>query len=112
MRRDLDGRAQHLAGKAGRQSLEARAHMAALGVVVVRQERLAVRAGCTRVEGPGFAQSLVGELDPRAPRVLAEDVGNGLPEGAGLFRFAGFGEEARSEEHTSELQSQSNLVCR
>src|SRR2546425_13124033 len=79
--------------------------MAALGVVVVRQERLAVRAGCTRVEGPGFAQSLVGELDPRAPRVLAEDVGNGLPEGAGLFRFAGFGEEATDRvEHQFKLR--------
>src|SRR2546428_9140637 len=94
MRRDLDGRAQHLAGKAGRQSLEARAHMAALGVVVVRQERLAVRAGCTRVEGPGFAQSLVGELDPRPPRALAEDVDNCLPKGAGLFLCSRLREDA------------------
>src|SRR2546427_4421854 len=29
-----------------------------------------------------------------------------------LDRHAGHGDHARSEEHTSELQSQSNLVCR
>src|SRR5688572_32683187 len=28
------------------------------------------------------------------------------------FQISGAGHEARSEEHTSELQSQSNLVCR
>src|SRR2546427_4694190 len=34
-------------------------------------------------------------------------------EGAGRGRAAGAGEDdCRSEEHTSELQSQSNLVCR
>src|SRR2546427_7526011 len=31
---------------------------------------------------------------------------------AGLVRPAGAAEDTRSEEHTSELQSQSNLVCR
>src|SRR5205085_5685741 len=41
-------------------------------------------------------------------RSLHEEDGHGLDEGAGL-RSA---REGRSEEHTSELQSQSNLVCR
>src|SRR5256886_13057298 len=36
---------------------------------------------------------------------------SGLPEQAPHFTPVGAG-EARSEEHTSELQSQSNLVCR
>src|SRR5207247_11392868 len=57
------------------------------GVVVARQEVLGVPAGCTRVEGPGFAQSLVGQLAPRAPRVLAEDAGHALPEGPGFLRL-------------------------
>src|SRR2546430_13513121 len=34
------------------------------------------------------------------------------PADAGRFRPARDGREPRSEEHTSELQSQSNLVCR
>src|SRR5712691_6842998 len=38
-------------------------------------------------------------------RVYQEEYLDAGPGGAG-------GEEARSEEHTSELQSQSNLVCR
>src|SRR2546427_4868877 len=33
-------------------------------------------------------------------------------EGVPVERVVRFGEPARSEEHTSELQSQSNLVCR
>src|SRR2546430_12442296 len=41
---------------------------------------------------------------------------SGKPAVAESFGFGGFGyhssEEERSEEHTSELQSQSNLVCR
>src|SRR2546427_6008258 len=35
--------------------------------------------------------------------------GDDLPDGVGL---GGFMRRGRSEEHTSELQSQSNLVCR
>src|SRR5256886_13040090 len=46
------------------------------------------------------------ELLHLAARVL-DDVER-LPD----QRLAGLGQEARSEEHTSELQSQSNLVCR
>src|SRR2546427_12672999 len=40
-------------------------------------------------------------------------VPDALPAAAGLHRHgAGSGARGRSEEHTSELQSQSNLVCR
>src|SRR2546430_12186294 len=39
------------------------------------------------------------------PINASKQVGQGLPEGP-------FGGRSRSEEHTSELQSQSNLVCR
>src|SRR5947209_18917138 len=93
MRRDLDRGAQHLAGEAGREPLEARAHMTALGIVVVREERLALLAGSARFERPRFAQSPVRELDARVPRALAEDLGGGLPEGACLPGFAGFGQQ-------------------
>src|SRR2546427_10776853 len=40
---------------------------------------------------------------------LVHDARRELPHGGELLRF---GEALRSEEHTSELQSQSNLVCR
>src|SRR2546430_8459231 len=43
---------------------------------------------------------------PPAPRAMA-----GMPRAIGTFAL-GAGGKARSEEHTSELQSQSNLVCR
>src|SRR2546430_10662791 len=47
--------------------------------------------------------TLFRSVEPRGEDVLGED----------LARAAGHGErECRSEEHTSELQSQSNLVCR
>src|SRR2546430_10016581 len=39
--------------------------------------------------------------------MLSPSWSHGLPKPAGLLRVA-----MRSEEHTSELQSQSNLVCR
>src|SRR5207247_10502779 len=89
VRRGLDRGAQHLAGEAGRRAPETRAPSTALGIVVVREERLALLAGCARFERPRFAQSPVRELDARAPPALAEDLGGGLPEGAGLFGFAG-----------------------
>src|SRR2546427_5160200 len=86
---DCDGRAQHLAGKAGGEPLEACAHVTSVGVVIVSEERLAVPPGGARLEGARFSQALVRELDPRPPGRLAEDLGGGLPEGAGLFGFAG-----------------------
>src|SRR2546430_7474066 len=42
---------------------------------------------------------------------LAVDLGS-FPLAAGHYRSATVSRAARSEEHTSELQSQSNLVCR
>src|SRR2546430_9157827 len=46
-----------------------------------------------------------------AKRLVRREVS---PRGTALIRInaAGFGLSGRSEEHTSELQSQSNLVCR
>src|SRR5688572_31864358 len=38
--------------------------------------------------------------------------GNALPAAEGPLGIGDAGGDARSEEHTSELQSQSNLVCR
>src|SRR2546430_7430974 len=52
-----------------------------------------------------------GEGARAAGRVLDDDDGHGRGENAG-HRPDGTEENARSEEHTSELQSQSNLVCR
>src|SRR2546430_12967761 len=50
------------------------------------------------------------ELDDRQKRVVAlvEELTAGIPADA----KARTNEQQRSEEHTSELQSQSNLVCR
>src|SRR2546430_5981762 len=57
---------------------------------------------------PNAMHCLVVDDEPRLRRVLVR-----LLEGEGFVcREAGSGTEARSEEHTSELQSQSNLVCR
>src|SRR5688572_32677599 len=60
-----------------------------------------------------FAESLIKEARKDA-KIVA--ITGAMPSGTGLDRFA---EEfpdrmfdVRSEEHTSELQSQSNLVCR
>src|SRR5256885_11978486 len=47
----------------------------------------------------------------RAHRAPARDQGRAEP-GAGGSRVIGQGRPARSEEHTSELQSPCNLVCR
>src|SRR2546430_12609767 len=46
-----------------------------------------------------------GVVDPSARRIL-------VGQGFGIFVAADDGVAVRSEEHTSELQSQSNLVCR
>src|SRR5438445_748516 len=81
-------------GEAGREPLEARAHMTAFGIVVGREERLALLAGGAGFERPRFAQSLVRELAARAAGRLAQDLSGGLPESAGLFGFARFGEKA------------------
>src|SRR5688572_31131266 len=53
-----------------------------------------------RLVGVGDLRSRRG--DDAEPRDVVGEVLNGLPQHA----------QARSEEHTSELQSQSNLVCR
>src|SRR5256885_8500045 len=57
-----------------------------------------------------------GEMDPRE-RAIGEQAFRHLHRRAGhevdhARRKAGFCEQARSEEHTSELQSPCNLVCR
>src|SRR2546430_5276761 len=45
-------------------------------------------------------------------RVWQEDVQQFLNGGIGTLPLAPLASEKRSEEHTSELQSQSNIVCR
>src|SRR5688572_31865842 len=55
---------------------------------------------------PAFRLGLRGDLRPHAFEVYAEQLSN--RPSFELDEFVG----ARSEEHTSELQSQSNLVCR
>src|SRR2546430_9185609 len=53
----------------------------------------------------GAARDQGGQLERRHVRAY-QQVGGGLAGGVGAVRLE------RSEEHTSELQSQSNLVCR
>ena len=65
--------------------------MAALGVVVVREIRLTLFAGGARLDAARLGQALIRELDSRAARPLAQDVGGGLPEGARLFGAPRFG---------------------
>src|SRR5256886_3406878 len=50
----------------------------------------------------------------RSPRSRSVDAGNGRARSSGgrMTRSAPGSRRTRSEEHTSELQSQSNLVCR
>src|SRR2546427_8120653 len=62
------------------------------------------------------AQKIKGEGDAEAARTYAEAFGKD-PQFAQFYRSleaykASFAKKSRSEEHTSELQSQSNLVCR
>src|SRR2546427_4412892 len=52
---------------------------------------------------PGLAADLIAVAGDPGERIEALDA---------LARVAGDGDEVRSEEHTSELQSQSNIVCR
>src|SRR2546430_7204528 len=47
-----------------------------------------------------------------APRIEALRARHEFPGWIGCSACLGFPSSARSEEHTSELQSQSNLVCR
>src|SRR2546430_12980341 len=58
-----------------------------------------------RVDGPGQ-----GELVALVPRSL--ELGVGAEQAPGKLVHADVELGPRSEEHTSELQSQSNLVCR
>src|SRR2546430_7441683 len=72
--------------------------------------RSSQRSGDDRRGRRRFAQSL-GRIR-RAGLVVDEE--NDLADGDGKIRDypRALGAERRSEEHTSELQSQSNLVCR
>src|SRR2546430_11532740 len=62
------------------------------------------RAGVEEPVDPVADEELAarGVTGPRLGRPTPGDAGAGLPQGPN---------QARSEEHTSELQSQSNLVC-
>src|SRR2546430_8544337 len=72
----------------------------------------------SRGDPPGRGTGL-GQLGKRAGRRGAEtrpggtgSPGTGVQDAAGLDGTGSRGTGRRSEEHTSELQSQSNLVCR
>src|SRR5205085_9447159 len=55
----------------------------------------------------------VGGADGRGPpHTCRRDAHGGRPDDPGHRHAGPHGRDARSEEHTSELQSQSNLVCR
>src|SRR2546430_9231635 len=57
-------------------------------------------------------RSLISRSDSRAPRQVNKEPGDACEAGWGLAPSGAGGNGPRSEEHTSELQSQSNLVCR
>src|SRR5690606_40433828 len=60
--------------------------------------------------------ALAAMLLPCSPRPVAAKAPPTIRRGLGLAAFCfcrrGFSRDARSEEHTSELQSRENLVCR
>src|SRR2546427_9606062 len=51
-------------------------------------------------------------LEPPAAQLASAGQQTGAPAGFHTRYGSGFCQQGRSEEHTSELQSQSNLVCR
>src|SRR2546427_4109107 len=55
---------------------------------------------------------IVADVPPQAVQPIRLDDQEHDDEGAEQHEAEGGGEGERSEEHTSELQSQSNLVCR
>src|SRR2546430_12379932 len=62
------------------------------------------------VDGDGLRVALLDHLAQQIPLCLSHQLGAPTDRGIDcLARVVGF---VRSEEHTSELQSQSNLVCR
>src|SRR2546430_6115936 len=67
------------------------------------------RSGCLEVANSGRPPSLLHEQVAQRPQKLHVRRANALHVRRGGFDLS---EAKRSEEHTSELQSQSNLVCR
>src|SRR2546427_7813602 len=65
--------------------------------------------GCTESVGPARRGPGTPQFDVAANGIALDQVNGTLPE-QGTALLKGF--NPRSEEHTSELQSQSNLVCR
>src|SRR2546430_7849400 len=66
-------------------------------------------AFASRASAQAAATPSAGPIVVHAPDIRWADGPPSLPRGAGM---AGRRPSGRSEEHTSELQSQSNLVCR
>src|SRR5688572_31264495 len=69
---------------------------------------LAVHPGAIEFEGMPFVNvaRLLAAMPVPVPRIL------GHSDALGIIALDDLGDVTRSEEHTSELQSQSNLVCR
>src|SRR5256886_10297847 len=77
---------------------------------VWRIESARLIAGLTRITGDvGLAEDLAQDALVAALERWPE---SGVPDNPGALLMASAQHRARSEEHTSELQSQSNLVCR
>src|SRR5206468_10066990 len=74
-------------------------------------------AGCAGGSGPGSATNLYARYNPTAQKHPAQcadphGTGGGRRLSGGFRRGRLARETVRSEEHTSELQSRSDLVCR
>src|SRR6266511_2596801 len=85
-----------------------------LGPAEPREARAGARTGARRYPAPSNGGALVSARTAAAPVISATSLGGARPRSARVERrrFGAHGKDRRSEEHTSELQSRENLVCR